>query len=152
MIVERSLSDENIARSLNNLSKSTQQLPRSLSDLSMIVQWSPQLPRSPQSFDSVQSNLSVITKGSDLSTNAQQTLNKCSRSAQWSYQSLSDLSSIFQWPPNFSTPKGRWLRDQWQWVHKDLTQKCLFCRFWNIVERLGLFLIAQWSPNNLRPM
>ena len=66
VIVERSLSDEKIARSVNYLSKSTHQSPRSLSDLSMTVQWSPW---SPQSFDSVQHNLLMITKGSNLSTN-----------------------------------------------------------------------------------
>ena len=37
-IVERSLSDAKMARALNDLSKSAQQLPKSLSDLSMISQ------------------------------------------------------------------------------------------------------------------
>ena len=35
-IVDRSLSDEKIARSLNDFSKSAQRLPRSLNDLLMI--------------------------------------------------------------------------------------------------------------------
>ena len=82
-----SLSDEKMARSLNDLSKSTQRLPRSLNDrpvISMVATVS-------QSFDSVQNNLSMIAKGSDLSTNAQQTLNECSMISaisQWSQRSF----------------------------------------------------------------
>ena len=67
----RLLSDDKMARSFDDLSKSTQRLPRSLNDLSMIVQWSPRSPRPRQSSDSVQNNLSLIAKGSNFSRNTQ---------------------------------------------------------------------------------
>ena len=69
----------------------------------------------------IQNNLSMITKGSDLSTNAQWMLRECSRSTQWSHQFPNDLSVIFQWTQSFPTPKARWLRDQQ--AHKDFPQK-----------------------------
>ena len=136
-IVERSLSDEKMARSLNDLSKSTQLSRRSLNDLSMFIQWSPWSPRS-------QGKRFL----NERSTNTQWMLKERSRSAQRSHQSLNDLSAIFQWTPNVSTLKERWLRDQR--AHKDFTQKRLLFCIWELVERSGQFLIALLSPSSVR--
>ena len=103
-----------MASSLNDHSKSAQRSPRSLSDLSMIIQWSSQSPWSPRSFDSVQSNLSMIAKESDLSTNAQWTLNECSTNAQWALNDLINLPMISQRSFNERTKCPPRRRDGWE--------------------------------------
>ena len=157
-MVERSLSTEKMVRSLNDLSKSAQRSPWDRQDLSMISQWSANDLHGHHGLRYVLTESKAIShwslKGSDLSMKAQWVFqwkfNERARTAQQSHRSLSDLSAIFPRMPIFCTPKERWLRNQW--AHKDLTQKRPFHCFWEIIERSGPFLIAQWSPNDLRPV
>ena len=126
-IVERSLSDGKLARSLNDLTKSSNH-----QDLSIIVRWSPQSPWSLYSFDSVQ-NISMIAKGSDLSTNSQWTLNKRSTNAQGVLIGLINLSMISQRSFNERQICPPRRRDGWEInEHTRISHRN---GFWEIVER-----------------
>ena len=142
--VWRSLNNRWAMKNWPDLSRIFQRAPSDRQDLSMICQLSPLSLK--QSFN--ERSINTQQTLNDRSTNTQWMLNEHSGSAQRSHWSLIDHSVIFQWMPNFSTPKERWLRDQR--AYKDLPQKCWFLLILRDCRQIGPILYRSGGTQQSR--
>ena len=143
-IIERSLSDE----------KNGQISQQSFKDHPAITQWSTRFLNDRPVISTVATGSAKFWLSPKQSLNdcqGKRSLNESTMNTQQTLNDLIDLSMIPQWSFNehqICPPRRRhgWKINE----HTRISHRTGFFRcFWEIVERSGLFLIAQWSPNNL---